>query len=545
MPYTPTVWQDGVTPVNAVNLNKLENGLAAAVGIPADTVVTAANFLIRNKLLVGDTQPAYRFLGDGKHEWGPGGSTAADLTLSRLAAGIMSVGGELRVTNGFRCSGTLSLESGCYIYSGANALGVGVLLSRATGDVDNRFTLSNDGTHYWGDGTAAPDVTLNRSAVGTLGLGGSLSINGQLNTLAQVTINANGAGVSALYITQLANDGFIIAERRAADSQWVFLLGAGGQMNWGPGGATLGPDTNLYRMSTGTLKTDGILYVGGAAVVDHGGAGAKLYFGTALDTTLYRASAAILKTDGTLEVGVGVKFPGGGVQTAPAPDISFEGDWAAGTYQDGDVVVKDGVAFLCVNGPTAVAPDSSLWGLAATYPTIGTALPGSPVDGQEFILTDSLTAPTYAWTFKYVAGISDANKWVFIGGSPAVSETSTDSTVGSATYVDPTSTVVSITVPRAGVYIIDYGYTVTGLNTADTFQWYGSPKIGAAATLDADAAGWFLGTSSGNAGGGSPSRWQRKTLAASDLIKMQYRGNGATSKTLDSQFLKITPVRIA
>ena len=65
--YAPTVWQDGVTPVNAANLNKLEQGLAAAVGIPADVVVTPATaLLIRNRLNAADTQPAFRLGADGR-----------------------------------------------------------------------------------------------------------------------------------------------------------------------------------------------------------------------------------------------------------------------------------------------------------------------------------------------------------------------------------------------------------------------------------------------------------------------------------------------
>jgi len=63
--------------------------------------------------------------------------------------------------------------------------------------------------------------------------------------------------------------------------------------------------------------------------------------------------------------------------------------------------------------PSAVAGPSGL-----VPPTaIGTALPASPVDGQEFILTDSLTAPTYTWHLRYVAAKA-TNKWVFVGGSP-------------------------------------------------------------------------------------------------------------------------------
>jgi hypothetical protein len=84
-------------------------------------------------------------------------------------------------------------------------------------------------------------------------------------------------------------------------------------------------------------------------------------------------------------------FAGGG-------GLTYGGDWsAATTYKDGDVVIKDGVAFICVGGPTTVPPDVLVWGLASTAALIGTNLPGSPVDGQEFILVDSVTAPTYQW----------------------------------------------------------------------------------------------------------------------------------------------------
>lgn len=44
MSYEPTVWVDGVTPVNAENLNKLEAGVQAAAetgGLSKDEVVSA------------------------------------------------------------------------------------------------------------------------------------------------------------------------------------------------------------------------------------------------------------------------------------------------------------------------------------------------------------------------------------------------------------------------------------------------------------------------------------------------------------------------
>src|SRR5215510_14220988 len=93
--------------------------------------------------------------------------------------------------------------------------------------------------------------------------------------------------------------------------------------------------------------------------------------------------------DATGKVPVG-QLPAIGAQ------LTYEGDWAAPTtYDDGDVVVRNGIVYLCVGGPTTVAPDPTLWGLAIpginAPPSYGTNLPASPVDGQEAILVDSLT----------------------------------------------------------------------------------------------------------------------------------------------------------
>ena len=44
--------------------------------------------------------------------------------------------------------------------------------------------------------------------------------------------------------------------------------------------------------------------------------------------------------------------------TNPAAALTYEGDYVPATpYQDGDVVVKDGIAYLCVGGPTTQAPN--------------------------------------------------------------------------------------------------------------------------------------------------------------------------------------------
>jgi hypothetical protein len=63
--------------------------------VDRDAVETATARLVQVKLLVGDTQPAFRIEGDGKHRWGQGGTTAPDTTLYRVNPGGLKTDGNL------------------------------------------------------------------------------------------------------------------------------------------------------------------------------------------------------------------------------------------------------------------------------------------------------------------------------------------------------------------------------------------------------------------------------------------------------------------
>jgi len=116
--------------------------------------------------------------------------------------------------------------------------------------------------------------------------------------------------------------------------------------------------------------------------------------------------------------------------------IDYENVYSAGTaYQPGDVVTYNGVTYLCVNPATGQTPPAVTGGGGASVQVV-TTLPASPTDGLEVILVDSLTLPTYAWHLKYQAGIIDANKWVYVGGSPLEHDITAAEVTNSATYVD-------------------------------------------------------------------------------------------------------------
>ena len=227
-------------------------------------------------------------------------------------------------------------------------------------------------------------------------------------------------------------------------------------------------------------------------------------------------------------------------------ELVFEGDWAAPTtYQDGDYVVKDGIVYVCVGGPTTTPPDASLWGgptgvAPSSVVTYGTAFPASPVNGQEHILVDSLTAATYQWRFRYNASRADGYRWEFVGGCPAVSEVGSDGSLqatASATYVDLTTVGPSITVPNAGVYLVSLG--ATGYTTAgDIWMSY---AIGATPAADADAIVWSEVASlrTNNA------RTQRKTLAAGAALVAKYKQSGTGTITVSKRWMHVLPVAVA
>jgi len=168
---------------------------------------------------------------------------------------------------------------------------------------------------------------------------------------------SGGGGTGLPADTVIASGTRIIANKLlAGDTQPSWRVFGSGQQDWGPGG-TVSPDTNLYRSSAGVLKTDGTLWANFVSVtnevksmvglpqqIDMANDG-KLYFGSAYDTNLYRYAADTLKTDDSLVVAGAID----------GDMHQYLGDWAAGSYKDGDMVVYNGITYLCVRD-TSAAP---------------------------------------------------------------------------------------------------------------------------------------------------------------------------------------------
>ena len=176
----------------------------------------------------------------------------------------------------------------------------------------------------------------------------------------------------------------------------------------------------------------------------------------------------------------------------------------------------------------------------AQKPSYGTSLPASPTDGQEAILVDSVTNPTYQWRFRYNAGSSSAYKWEFVGGTPVAVATS-----GTATWATSWGNIAggpSFTLPRAGDWLLQAS-AIASNTAADTQSFVGADDSTAPSNIApiassfiqvATAARWGTGYATGRANG----------LAAGVQVAFRVAVSGGTS-TYDFRRLVVQPVRVA
>jgi len=176
-----------------------------------------------------------------------------------------------------------------------------------------------------------------------------------------------------------------------------------------------------------------------------------------------------------------------------------------------------------------------------TIPSIGyaTTLPGSPTDGQESILVDSLTVPTYQWRFRWNAGSANTDKWEYVGGTAAVTETpNADLLNANAVYTTIANAGPSFALPRAGVYTVEVGCFPK--QTANA-HYYMSYDIGGTGAVDADA---FEGDW-GNGGNGTAGSFAR-TKSGLTAVTLTAKYKSLTGNTtFAKRWMRVTPVRVS
>jgi len=269
-------------------------------------------------------------------------------------------------------------------------------------------------------------------------------------------------------------------------------------------------------------------------------------------------------------------------------DLSYEGDHVpSSAHQDGDIVIKSNIAYIAVRDTTQ-DPDPSLWGAVGippptTPPAIPSVvngqwlkgasgamvwapitiadvdqlqtaldqknitrglpanLPASPYSGQQYLMVDSLTGPTYQWLFRYDPTVSGTYKWECIGGAPVhIGVAAGGQTTASASFTSLSTSGPNFTIPRAGDWMIEFGTQIYNA-TANAGGAMGV-KVGAASNTDAEAVFGFS-----NATANTQMQVMRARLlsavAASTALVSEYHAVGGTAG-FQIRWLRVIPVRI-
>lgn len=258
------------------------------------------------------------------------------------------------------------------------------------------------------------------------------------------------------------------------------------------------------------------------------------------DTILARSSAARLALTGMLTTTLGIA-------TKTKAGVPADADWATAP-PDGSLAVdttgnalyfRSGATWRQVTGGGGALLWTDVGVDAAQFAPVplGTTLPASPVDGQEAILTDSLTNPTYSWRFRYNAGSSSAYKWEFVGGASWYGAVITSESTSSASLTDLATVGPQFSTPRAGDWIVSASCTV-GQGAAPSYtvnMQVSNTDLQAQTMLNGAGSGWT---------GQLAAVGRALALAASTILKMQY-STAASTVSFATRHLAITPIRVS
>lgn len=168
---------------------------------------------------------------------------------------------------------------------------------------------------------------------------------------------------------------------------------------------------------------------------------------------------------------------------------------------------------------------------------VGTALPATPVDGQEYFYLANASLGI-VWLLRYRSGAAGAYKWDVIGGSPlyAVVETLENTSVGA--FTDLATVGPQFNLPLAGDYMVRFGATmsqttatfaaIAGLGVGGTFAPDNRVVINAGAAADSAAVARATKASA---------------VAAGALAKLAYFVTGG-SGGFSRRWLEAMPVRV-
>lgn len=176
------------------------------------------------------------------------------------------------------------------------------------------------------------------------------------------------------------------------------------------------------------------------------------------------------------------------------------------------------------------------------YPalTVSTTMPSVRYDGMLVTLIADATAGI-EWVFRFRAASASAYPWEFVGGAPLRSTIDTGETCSSATYTNLATNGPAIAAPRPGEYECIFGVEAVLAATTNAFA---AIAIDGVSATDATRIAFTNLVATPTLVASSSRAVPIAVLAAGDIVKIQYRGNSATTQTFEFRWIWLRPLRV-
>lgn len=172
-----------------------------------------------------------------------------------------------------------------------------------------------------------------------------------------------------------------------------------------------------------------------------------------------------------------------------------------------------------------------------------TALPASPVDGQEIYYVADATNGV-VWHLKYRTASASAYKWEFIGGTAIlVRNDTTEAFAGGSGYQNSTTnsgiTGPDLTIPLSGNYAVEFGAEMTNDNGSGSSDLViASGRVGSGSILSG-AQSYHVQNVYESIQGRS-----ELVLAVASHLYHQYSDANSGTGRMRKRFIAVTPVRV-
>lgn len=170
---------------------------------------------------------------------------------------------------------------------------------------------------------------------------------------------------------------------------------------------------------------------------------------------------------------------------------------------------------------------------------VGTSLPSTPADGQEFYYVADATNGV-VWQLRYR---SASGKWEFVGGAPLSSEVPANQGTTSTSFANLTTAGPLIALPLPGTYVADFGALIAPAATASASAVLGL-VFGDGTTLisggSEDTGGW---AQAAVALWIAASRRMQVVSASAQDLRVKYKASTGTGQ-FRFRYLTVTPVRL-